>query len=83
MSPKTIAAVNDLASSLCGEAAQHGTIREGCLRVSSVQNGGVWVLGKRFGERTIIFIVESCSTLNEMHDVINRTMETVLGNIMI
>ncbi|CAE7504919.1 unnamed protein product [Symbiodinium microadriaticum] len=83
LSPKTVAAINDLASSLSGEAAQHGTIREGCIRVSSVHNGGVWVLGRRFGERTVIFIVESCSTLNEMHDVVNRTMETVLGSIMI
>jgi hypothetical protein len=51
--------------------------------VSSVQNGGIWVLGRRFGDRTIIFIVESCSTLNDMHDIVNRTTETILGNIMI
>jgi hypothetical protein len=34
------------------------------------------------GERNVVFVVESCSTLNEMHELVNRTTETILGNIM-
>ncbi len=58
-------------------------LREGCLRVSSVQRGGIWVLLKYFGSRELIFIVEGCTTLNEIHEVVNSICDGVLGNIVL
>ena len=49
--------------------ARHGRgceVTEGCLRVTATALGGVWVVGRRLGDRHVFIIVEGCATLNEM-----------------
>ena len=56
---------------------------ESCTRVSSLEAGGRWVFGRMRGQRRVIILVEGCSTLNEMHSVINDIFDGVLGSVMI
>ena len=68
---------------MIGDLTQRNLAKEVCIRISSGQRGGLWVLVRRIGERNIVFIVESCHTLSDMYDMINKTSENILGNIMI
>jgi hypothetical protein len=61
-----------------------GDLQEACLRVTSAFRGGIWVLGRRLGDRHIVFVLEGCSTLNDVHEGVNRVMTmSFLGNILL
>jgi len=82
--PSVVAALNDVrASILRGHDSPMGSLREACIRVTSAFRGGIWVLGRTMGDRHIIFVLEGCSTLNEVHDVVDRVMTSFLGNILL
>ena len=83
MEPGVIRAINDLREALSGKHSRGPGISEACLRVTSMPHGGVWVVGRRLGERVVFFIVEGCGTLNEMQQQVHLTMENMLGQIMI
>ena len=42
-------------------------VQEACLRVSTPQRGGVWVTGRRIGERLLYMIIDKCVTMNDMY----------------
>jgi hypothetical protein len=82
--PKVVAAINDVRASVSGRKdSPMGGLQEACIRVTSAFRGGIWVLGRSLGDRHIVFVLEGCSTLNEVHDVVNKVMTSFLGNILL
>lgn len=68
---------------ISGASSNMGGVQEVCIRVTSAFRGGIWVVGRTLGERHIVFILKGCSTLNEVHDVVNRVLASYLGNILL
>jgi hypothetical protein len=47
-----------------------------CSRISTIQRGGVWVLGKRtLNGQILLFVISQCGTLNEVLDVTESILE--------
>jgi hypothetical protein len=51
---------------LVGEHVAQG-VQEACLRVSTPQRGGMWVTGRRVGQRYLYMIIDKCVTMNDMY----------------
>ena len=39
--------------------------------------------GRSLSDRHIVFVLEGCSTINDVHDVINKVLKSMLGNILL
>jgi hypothetical protein len=57
---------------------RHKAPCEVCLRVATAQRGGVWVTGRRLGERYLYMVVERCATMNEMYATFEHLTELLL-----
>lgn len=66
-----------------GHSTAQCDLQESCIRVTSAFRGGVWVLGRCLGERNVVFVVEGCSTVNDVHDSVNRVLASFLGNVLL
>ena len=60
-----------------------GGVSEACIRISSAQKGGFWALVRKFGDREVYFIVDSCRTLNDMLELVLETKAGFLGSLLI
>jgi len=56
---------------------------EVCLRLSTAQRGGTWVLARRLGERHLYSAVDGCSTLNELHEYIAATADVTFNRVVL
>ena len=81
--PAVLRAMNDLRETLSSRSREGGGVTESCLRVSTQQRGGVWVVGRRFGGRFLLAVVEKCSTLNEVYDAFEVVCSEVYSQIVI
>ncbi len=69
-----------MSSTYCASAGQAVEV---CLRLSTAQRGGMWVLARRLGDRHLYTVVEGCSTLNELHDSVTTTTDVTFSRVLI
>jgi hypothetical protein len=50
-------------------------VQEACLRVSTPQRGGVWVTGRRLGERYLYMVIERCVKMNDMYAAFEQLVD--------
>jgi hypothetical protein len=66
-----------------GEGTKNNAATEVCIRLSTAQRGGKWMIARCLGDRHVYLIVEGCATLNEMQDVVKQNTETVFSRVVL
>lgn len=83
LDPSVVRALNDLRETLSCRHSRGYQVTEACLRVKSVRRGGLWVVGRRLGDRMMLLIVEGRGTLTDMYEQVMLTTDGILQQVML
>ena len=82
--PQTVEAINEVRETLtCRYNRSSTCCAEVCLRLSSSQRGGHWLVGRRRGGRFLIVMIEGCPALSDMHKSLLKTIDGVFSRVIV